>query len=64
MIYKELKENLNELNEAQLDEEVLIWSTDDGAFHDNTVEYNYKGNIEIAKASDELNDENATYFVI
>ena len=26
--------------------------------------YNYKGNIEIATASDELNDENATYFVI
>ena len=63
MKYKELKENLNELNEAQLDEEVLIWSTDDGAFYDQ-VEYNYKGNIEIAKASDELNDENATYFVI
>jgi len=63
MKYKELKENLNELNEAQLDEEVLIWSTDDGAFYDQ-VEYNYKGNIEIATASDELNDENATYFVI
>ena len=28
------------------------------------VEYNHKGNLEIAKASDELNDENATYFVI
>ena len=63
MKYKELKENLNELNEGQLDAEVLIWSTEDGAFYDN-VEYNYKGNIEIAKASDELNDENATYFVI
>ena len=63
MKYKELKENLNELNEGQLDAEVLIWSTDDGAFYDD-VEYNYKGNIEIAKASDELNDEDATYFVI
>ena len=63
MKYKELKENLNELNEGQLDAEVLIWSTEDGTFFDN-VEYNYKGNIEIAKASDELNDENATYFVI
>ena len=63
MKYKELKENLNELNEAQLDEEVLIWSTDDGAFYDS-VSYNYKGNIEIAKASDKLNDEDATYFVI
>ena len=63
MKYKELKENLNELNEGQLDKEVLIWSTDDAVFYDQ-VEYNYKGNIEIAKASDELNDENATYFVI
>ena len=63
MKYKELKENLNELNEGQLDAEVLIWSTEDGALYDN-VEYNYKGNIEIAKASDILNDENATYFVI
>ena len=63
MKYKELKEILNNLNEGQLDAEVLVWLTDDGAFYDN-VEYNYKGNIEIAKASDQLNDENATYFVI
>ena len=63
MKYKELKEILNGLNDGQLDEEVLIWSTDDGAFYDQ-VEYNYKGNIEIVTASDELNDENATYFVI
>ena len=63
MKYKELKEILNNLNKGQLDAEVLVWLTDDGAFYDN-VEYNYKGNIEIAKASDELNDENATYFVI
>ena len=63
MKYKELKEILNGLNDVQLDKEVLVWSTDDGAFFDD-VEYNYKGNIEITKASDELNDENATYFVI
>ena len=63
MKYKELKEILNNLNKGQLDAEVLVWLTDDGAFYDN-VEYNYKGNIEIAKASDQLNDENATYFVI
>ena len=63
MKYKELKEILNDLNDGQLNNEVLIWSTDDGAFYDN-VEYNYRGNIEIAKASDELNDEDATYFVI
>ena len=63
MKYKELKENLNSLSDEQLDKEVIIWSTDDGVFYDG-VEYNYKGNVEIAKASDELNDENATYFVI
>tara|TARA_Y100001970_G_scaffold137591_1_gene169304 strand:+ start:251 stop:442 length:192 start_codon:yes stop_codon:yes gene_type:complete len=63
MKYKELKEILNGLNDGQLDAEVLIWSTEDGIFFDN-VEYNYKGNVEIAKASDELNDEDATYFVI
>ena len=63
MKYKELKEILNDLNDGQLDKEVRIWSTDDGIFYDD-VEYNYKGNIEIAKASDELNDEDATYFVI
>ena len=63
MKYKELKEILNGLNDGQLDKEVLIWSTDDAAFFDD-VEYNHKGNIEIAKASDELNDEDATYFVI
>ena len=63
MKYKELKENLNSLSDEQLDKEVIIWSTDDGVFYDG-VEYNYKGNIEIAKASDKLNDEDATYFVI
>ena len=63
MKYKELKEILNGLNDGQLDKEVLIWSTDDAVFYDG-VEYNHKGNLEIAKASDQLNDENATYFVI
>ena len=63
MKYKELKKILNDLNEGQLGKEVIIWSTDDSVFYDD-VEYNYKGNIEIAKASDELNDEDSTYFVI
>ena len=63
MKYKELKEILNGLNDGQLNKDVLIWSTDDGDFYDQ-VEYNYKGNIEVTKASDELNDEDATYFVI
>jgi len=63
MKYKELKENLNSLSDEQLDKEVVIWSSDDHQFYDG-VEYNHKGNIEIAKASDQLNDEDATYFVI
>ena len=63
MKYKELKEILNTLSEEQLGKNVLIWSTDDSDFYDQ-VEYNYKGNIEVTKASDELNDEDATYFVI
>ena len=63
MKYKELKEILNGLNDGQLDKEVLIWSTDDAVFYDG-VEYNHKGNLEIAKASDQLNDQDATYFVI
>ena len=63
MKYKELKEILNGLREGQLNKDVLIWSTDDGEFYED-VEYNHKGNIEIAKASDKLNDEDATYFVI
>ncbi len=63
MKYKELKEILNRLNDGQLDKDILIWSTEDGAFFDD-IEYNHKGNIEIAKASDKLNDEDATYFVI
>ena len=63
MKYKELKEHLNSLNDEQLDKDVLIWSTEDDDFYDD-VEYNYRGNIEIAKASDKLNDENATYFVV
>ena len=63
MKYQELKENLNSLSDKQLDKEVVIWSTDDSIFYDG-VDYNYKGNIEIEKASKELNDEDSTYFVI
>ena len=63
MKYKELKEILNGLNEDQLSKDVKIWLTEDQEFKDD-VEYNHKGNIEIAKASDILNDENETYFVV
>ena len=63
MKYSELKEILNGLNEEQLSKDILIWSTDDQEFFDS-VDYNHEGNIEIAKASEELNDESATYFVI
>ena len=63
MKYAELKEILNGLSKEQLDKDILIWSMEDQEFHDE-VDYNYMGNVEIAKASDELNDENATYFII
>ena len=62
MKYKELKEILNGLNDDQLSKDVKIWLTEDQDFMDD-VEYNHKGNTEIAKASDILNDENETYFV-
>ena len=63
MKYKDLKEILDNFSKEQLDREVLVWSMDETDFIDG-VDFNYKGNIEIAKASDKLNDENATYFVI
>tara|TARA_Y100001968_G_scaffold174003_1_gene159418 strand:+ start:255 stop:446 length:192 start_codon:yes stop_codon:yes gene_type:complete len=63
MKYKDLKEILDNFSKEQLDREVLVWSMDETDFIDG-VDFNYKGNIEIAKASDQLNDENATYFVI
>ena len=43
MKYKELKEILNGLNDGQLDKDILIWSTDDGAFFDE-VDYTQKLN--------------------
>tara|TARA_B100000427_G_scaffold230857_1_gene194015 strand:+ start:702 stop:893 length:192 start_codon:yes stop_codon:yes gene_type:complete len=63
MKYKELKEILNTLNDNQLDKDVKLWCLDDGEFMDQ-VDYNYKGNIEVTKASDQLNDEDETYFVV
>ena len=63
MKYAELKEILNKLSKEQLDKNILVWSTDDQEFFDD-VDYNHSGNVEIAKASEELNDEDATYFVI
>ena len=62
MKYKELKEILDTLNDNQLDKEVKIWITEDQQFIDE-IDYNYKGNIEVVKASDTLNDEDETYFV-
>ena len=63
MKYKELKDILNGLNDDQLSKVVKVWSTEDQEFKDD-IEYNYRGNIEIAKASDLLNDEDATYFIL
>ena len=63
MKYKELKEILGTLNDNQLNKDVKLWCLDDGEFMDQ-VDYNYKGNIEVTKASDQLNDEDETYFVV
>jgi len=63
MKYKELKDILNGLSENQLERSVMVFSIEDQEFYDS-FDYNYAGNIEIAKASDQVNDEDQTYFVI
>ena len=63
MKYKELKDILNGLSENQLERSVMVFSIEDQEFYDS-FDYNYAGNIEITKASDQVNDEDQTYFVI
>ena len=62
MNYKELKDILNTLSDAQLEKDAIVYDTEDQEFKD--VDYNHGGNVEIEKASDQLNDENETYFVV
>jgi len=57
MTFKELKETLDKYNEAQLAKNVVVWSTADKEFFDADFQ-------EIMVASDELNDEDASYLVI
>ena len=57
MTFKELKEQLEKFSEAQLDKDVIVWSIDDGDFYDAEFQ-------QIEKASDKLNDEDASYLVI
>ena len=57
MTFKELKEQLEKYSEAQLSKNVVVWSTEDSEFYDADFQ-------EIMVASDQLNDEDASYLVI
>ena len=57
MTFKELKEQLEKYNDNQLSKNVVIWSTEDKEFYDAEFQ-------EIMLASDQLNDEDASYLVI
>ena len=57
MTFKELKETLDKYNETQLAKNVIVWSTSDKEFFDAEFQT-------IMIASDELNDEDASYLVI
>ena len=62
MTYKELLESLQKLNENALSKDAVVYDLDDQEFKD--IDFSAMGRCEIEKASDELNDEDATYFVI
>ena len=62
MTYKELLESLQKLNENALSKDAIVYDIDDQEFKD--IDFSARGRCEIEKASDELNDEDATYFVI
>ena len=62
MTYRDLLKRLEKLNDNQLDKTVILWSIEDSEFSD--IDYKSEGNIEITQASDKLNDEDATYFVV
>ena len=62
MTYKDLLESLQKLNENALAKNAIVWDIDDQEFKD--IDYSAIGRCEIEKASDELNDEDSTYFVI
>ena len=57
MTFKELLETVQGFSEAQLEKDVVVWSVDDKEFFDAEFQT-------IMLASDELNDEDASYLVI
>jgi len=62
MTYKELLESLQKLSENALSKNAIVYDLDDQEFKD--IDFSARGRCEIEKASDELNDEDANYFVI
>ena len=62
MTYKELLESLQKLNENALSKDAIVYDLDDQEFKD--IDFSARGRCEIEKASAELNDEDANYFVI
>ena len=59
--YGELLETLKQLPEEALSKNLIVWDTVDNEFKD--IEYN-SGSLELNAQSDQLDDENATYFII
>ena len=62
MTYKELLESLQKLKENALSKDAIVYDLDDQEYKD--IDFSAMGRCEIEKASDELNDEDANYFVI
>ena len=62
MTYKELLESLQKLNENALSQDAIVYDLDDQEFKD--IDFSAMNRCECEKASDELNDEYAYYFVI
>ena len=62
MTYKELLESLQKLNENALSKDASVWDIEDQEFKD--VDFSALGRCIVEKADDELNDEDAYYFVI
>ena len=62
MTYKELLESLQKLNENALSKNAIAYAIDDQEFKE--VDFSAIGRCIVEKADDELNDEDANYFVI
>ena len=62
MTYKELLESLQKLNENALSKTAIVYDIDDQEFKE--VDFSAICRCIVEKADDELNDEDANYFVI